>query len=40
MSIVQHRQNGTRTADLVVADESHSVQPGTSAWADFGRRPS
>ncbi|MGW8885933.1 hypothetical protein [Streptomyces sp. NPDC055749] len=38
MSIVQHRRHGTRPADLVVADESHSVQPGTSAWADFGRQ--
>ncbi|WP_323182011.1 MULTISPECIES: IS21 family transposase [unclassified Streptomyces] len=37
MSIVQHRRHGTRPADLVVADETHSVQPGTSAWADFGR---
>lgn len=39
MSIVQHRRHGTRPADLVVADETHSVQPGTSAWADFGRPP-
>jgi len=23
---------------LVVADEDHSVQPGTSAWARFGTR--
>lgn len=38
MSIVQHRRHGTRPADLVVADESHSVQPGTAAWADFGRQ--
>ncbi|WP_274919657.1 IS21 family transposase [Streptomyces sp. WZ-12] len=37
MSIVQHRRHGSRPADLVVADEAHSVQPGTSAWADFGR---
>jgi transposase len=39
MSILQHRRHGSRPADLVVADESHSVQPGTSAWADFGRKP-
>ncbi|WP_240496234.1 hypothetical protein [Streptomyces torulosus] len=39
MSIVQHRRHGSRPADLVVADEAHSVQPGTSAWADFGRKP-
>ncbi|WP_088801203.1 MULTISPECIES: hypothetical protein [unclassified Streptomyces] len=38
MSIVQHRRHGTRPADLVVADETHSVQPGTSAWAGFGRK--
>ncbi|MFF3733301.1 IS21 family transposase [Streptomyces sp. NPDC002476] len=37
MSIVQHRRSGVRPADLVVADETHSVQPGTSAWANFGR---
>lgn len=37
MSIVQHRRHGTRPSDLVVADEAHSVQPGTSAWAEFGR---
>ena len=37
MSIVQHRKSGSRPADLVVADETHSVQPGTSAWADFGK---
>ncbi|WKK24478.1 IS21 family transposase [Streptomyces olivoreticuli] len=39
MSIVQHRRHGARPADLVVADEAHSVQPGTSAWAGFGRKP-
>ncbi|MFI1259133.1 hypothetical protein ACH4U6_36090 [Streptomyces netropsis] len=31
LSIVQHRKSGVRPADLVVADEAHSVQPGTSA---------
>ncbi|MFD3488560.1 hypothetical protein [Streptomyces sp. NPDC058665] len=25
-------------ADLVVADEAHSVQPGTGAWSHFGRQ--
>ncbi|MEN8654809.1 IS21 family transposase [Streptomyces sp. 21So2-11] len=40
MSIVQHRRDGARPADLVVADEAHSVQPGTSAWSDFGRASS
>ncbi|MFI6273673.1 IS21 family transposase [Streptomyces sp. NPDC050988] len=37
MSIVRHRRHGFRADDLVVADEAHSVQPGTSVWADFGR---
>ncbi|MEV8059470.1 hypothetical protein AB0P37_24115 [Streptomyces antimycoticus] len=37
MSIIQHRKSGARPADLVVADETYSVQPGTSVWADFGR---
>ncbi|MFD5661104.1 IS21 family transposase, partial [Streptomyces hirsutus] len=37
ISIVQHRKYSARPADLVVADESCSVQPGTSVWADFGR---
>jgi hypothetical protein len=36
MSIVRHRREGARPADLVVADEAHSVQPGTSTWAGFG----
>lgn len=39
MSIVQNRRHGSRPADLVVADEAHSVQPGTSAWAGFGHSP-
>ncbi|WP_167532638.1 hypothetical protein [Streptomyces alboniger] len=38
MSIVRHRRHSTRPADLVVADEARSVQPGTSPWADFGRQ--
>ncbi|MCY0949469.1 IS21 family transposase [Streptomyces sp. H27-S2] len=37
MSIVQHRKEAARPADLVVADEAHSAQPGTGAWSDFGR---
>ena len=28
-----------RSRSLVVADEDHSAQPGTSAWASFGTRP-
>ena len=36
LSIVQHRANGASIAALVVADDDHSVQPGTSAWAAFG----
>ena len=37
--IVHHRANGASVASLVVADEDHSVQPGTSSWASFGTRP-
>nr|WP_095878694.1 IS21 family transposase [Streptomyces sp. TLI_235] len=40
MSIVRHRATGARPSDLVVCDENHSAQPGTSAWADFGRTTS
>ena len=36
LAIVQHRANGASIAALVVADDAHSVQPGTSAWAAFG----
>ena len=36
LAIVQHRADGASIAALVVADENHSVQPGTSAWATFG----
>jgi hypothetical protein len=39
MSIVRYRATGARPSDLVVADEAHSVQPGTGAWASFGRNP-
>ncbi|MGH3628045.1 MAG: IS21 family transposase [Sciscionella sp.] len=36
LAIVHHRADGAPAAALVVADEAHSVQPGTSAWATFG----
>ena len=36
LAIVTHRANGASIAALVVADENHSAQPGTSAWATFG----
>ena len=39
LAIVEHRANGASIAALVVADEDHSVQPGTSAWATFGTHP-
>jgi hypothetical protein len=39
LAIVHHRANGASAAALVVADEDHSVQPGTSAWATFGTHP-
>ena len=39
LAIVQHRANGASIAVLVVADEDHSAQPGTSAWASFGTQP-
>jgi len=38
LAIVRHRANGASVASLVVADEGHSVQPGTSSWAAFGTR--
>jgi len=39
LAIVKHRANGAPMAALVVADEDHSVQPGTGAWASFGTAP-
>jgi hypothetical protein len=36
LAIVQHRAGGASIASLVIADEAHSIQPGTSAWATFG----
>jgi hypothetical protein len=38
LGIVQHRAGGASIASLVVADNGHSIQPGTSAWATFGRQ--
>ena len=38
LAIVTHRANGASVATLVVADDAHSVQPGTGAWATFGAR--
>lgn len=34
-AIVEHQASGATTADLVIADEAHSAQPGTVAWANF-----
>lgn len=39
LAIVEHRSNGTSMAAMVIADEGHSAQPGTGAWATFGTRP-
>jgi len=37
LAIVRHRATGASTAELIVADEAHSAQPGTAAWEGFGR---
>jgi transposase len=37
LAIVRHRAAGAPSAQLVIADETHSAQPGTSAWKGFGR---
>jgi hypothetical protein len=37
LAIVRHRAAGAPTAQLVVADETHSAQPGTASWEGFGR---
>jgi hypothetical protein len=37
VAIVDHQAAGTSVAALVIPDEDHSIQPGTSAWATFGR---
>ncbi|KLL95524.1 hypothetical protein NJ76_25630, partial [Rhodococcus sp. IITR03] len=34
-AIVAHHAD-TTTSGIVVADEAHSVQPGTGAWVGFG----
>lgn len=36
-SIVEHLSRHEAAADLVVADEAHSAQPGTGAWEGFGQ---
>jgi transposase len=36
-AIAAHLAAGGGDGDVVVIDESHSAQPGTSAWEDFGR---
>ena len=35
-AIVDHHASGATCAGLVVADETHSAQPGTATWATFG----
>ncbi|GAA4472063.1 hypothetical protein GCM10023094_03750 [Rhodococcus olei] len=35
-AIVAHHTDATAGGEVVVADEAHSVQPGTGAWAGFG----
>ena len=37
LAIVDHQATGSSAAALVIADEKASIQPGTSAWATFGR---
>ena len=37
LAIVDHQAVGSSAAALVIPDEDASVQPGTSAWATFGR---
>lgn len=36
-SICDHLAGAGKATDVVVADETHSVQPGTSGWEGFGR---
>src|SRR3954453_10249965 len=38
LAIVEHQAAGSSAATLVIPDEDHSAQPGTSAWATFGRQ--
>ena len=37
LAIVDHQAAGSSAAALVIPDEDHSAQPGTSAWAALGR---
>jgi len=37
VSIVDHRAGAGAPVDVVRADETHSVQPGTRGWEGFGR---
>jgi hypothetical protein len=37
LAIVQHQADGSSAAALVIPDDDHSIQPGTSAWATFGQ---
>jgi transposase len=37
LAILTHQSAGASAAALVIPDEDHSIQPGTSAWATFGR---
>lgn len=34
-AIVAHQATAAATGDLVLVDETHSVQPGTATWAGF-----
>lgn len=36
LSIIEYHDSGAPLAQLVIADETHSAQPGTSAWANIG----
>ena len=36
-SILEHQARGAGSRSLVRPDEAFSVQPGTAAWAGFGR---
>jgi hypothetical protein len=35
-SILDHMTTTVPTADVVIASEAHSVQPGTSSWGRLG----
>lgn len=37
LAIVTHQAAGSSAAGLVIPDDEHSIQPGTSAWATFGQ---